>query len=200
MATRTRPTRDGRAPGLYHVAVLVPSREALGGALLRLAVSGWPLHGASHHLVSEALYLGDPDGNGIEIYRDLPRDQWRWDGSSVEMATLPLDLDAILDELPADVLDAARGGAVDPASVPTLPAGTVVGHVHLQVSDLRDAEAFYHGVLGLEVTQRGYPGALFTAAGGYHHHIGLNTWHSRGVAAQAPRLGGAALIRAAPTR
>jgi catechol 2,3-dioxygenase len=173
----------------------VPSRLDLSFALLRLAISGWPLDGASDHLVSEALYLSDPDGNGIEIYRDRPRDQWRMDGPSVAMATLPLDLDGVLRELPAAVLESARrGGPIDalPSQLQTtLPAGTAVGHVHLQVADLRATEEFYSGVLGFDVMQRSYPGALFVSAGGYHHHLGLNTWHSRG--APAPAAGAVGL-------
>jgi catechol 2,3-dioxygenase len=163
------PALDRRRTGLFHLAILLPTRRELALALVRLARARWPLDGASDHLVSEALYLSDPDGNGIEIYRDRPRDQWRRSEGRLEMATLPLDLDGVLAEL---------GGDTDvPAHV---PLGTTMGHVHLQVSDLEAAEAFYSGVLGFEVMVRGYPGALFVSAGGYHHHLGLNTWHSAG--------------------
>ena len=124
--------------------------------------------------MSEALYLSDPDGNGIEIYRDRPRADWPRSDGQLQMATMRLDLDDVLAEL--------RGA---PGLQEQAPAGTRIGHVHLQVSDIPAAEAFYHGVLGFEVTVRGYPGALFVSAGGYHHHIGLNTWHSAG-AAPAP--------------
>jgi catechol 2,3-dioxygenase len=176
-ADASAPPLDRRATGLYHLAILVPSRVDLGHALLRLARSRWPLDGASDHLVSEALYLSDPDGNGIEIYRDRPRDQWRYDGAMLQMSTLPLDLRAIVSE-------AGAGRDLDPAGESaihdTVPAGTVIGHVHLQVADLHEAEAFYNGVLGFDVVVRGYPGALFVSAGGYHHHLGLNTWHSAG--------------------
>jgi catechol 2,3-dioxygenase len=158
-----------RAPGLYHLAMLVPTRTDLAFALARLAMARWPLDGASDHLVSEALYLSDPDGNGIEIYRDRPRAEWPRANGQLQMSTLPLDLDDVLGEL------RAATGPQEQA-----PAGTRIGHVHLQVSDLPAAEAFYHGVLGFDVTVRGYPGALFVSAGGYHHHIGLNTWHSAG--------------------
>jgi catechol 2,3-dioxygenase len=158
-----------RAPGLYHLAILVPSRRDLAFALARLAQARWPLDGASDHLVSEALYLSDPDGNGIEIYRDRPRADWPRAGDELQMSTLPLDLDSVLGEL--------RGVSERQASA---PAGTRIGHVHLQVADIAEAESFYHGVLGFDVTVRGYPGALFVSAGGYHHHIGLNTWHSAG--------------------
>jgi catechol 2,3-dioxygenase len=158
---------ERRATGLFHLAILVPSRLELARLLWRLAVRRWPLDGASDHLVSEALYLSDPDGNGIE------------------MATLPLDIDRLLSELDA-------GGADAPAVPGTVPSGTRMGHIHLQVSDLREAEEFYSGVLGFEVTVRGYPGALFVSAGGYHHHIGLNTWHSAGA---KPPLGGSIGLR-----
>ena len=168
------PPMNRRAPGLYHLAILVPTRLDLAFALARLAETRWPLDGASDHLVSEAVYLSDPDGNGIEIYRDRPRDDWRHVGDQLEMSTLALDLNDVLGELrAASELQA------------TAPSGTTIGHVHLQVANLDEAEAFYHGVLGFDVMVRGYPGALFVSAGGYHHHIGLNTWHSAG-AAPAP--------------
>ncbi|HEY5431357.1 MAG TPA: VOC family protein [Solirubrobacteraceae bacterium] len=163
------PALDRSATGLYHLAILLPTRADLGHALTRLAETRWPLDGASDHLVSEALYLADPDGNGIEIYRDRTREEWGYDGDRLEMATLALDLRSIIAEL-----------GPDPAPQPTVPAATAIGHVHLQVADIDAAEAFYHGVLGFDVTVRGYPGALFVSAGGYHHHLGLNTWHSRG--------------------
>jgi catechol 2,3-dioxygenase len=169
------PALDRRATGLYHLAILMPSRRDLAFALARLAQAGWPLDGASDHLVSEALYLSDPDGNGIEIYRDRPRTEWRELNGQLEMSTLPLDLRSVLAEL-------ADASSIEPAA----PAGTRIGHVHLQVSDLDDSEAFYHGVLGFDVMVRGYPGALFVAAGGYHHHLGLNTWHSRGATPPPP--------------
>jgi catechol 2,3-dioxygenase len=166
---------DRRAPGLYHLAILVPSRLELAFALARLAEARWQWDGASDHLVSEALYLSDPDGNGIEIYRDRPRDEWPRTSGQIEMATLPLDLDSVLGELHAVSALGARA-----------PSGTKIGHVHLQVSDLAETERFYHGVLGFDVMVRTYPGALFVSAGGYHHHIGLNTWHSAGAAPATP--------------
>jgi catechol 2,3-dioxygenase len=169
------PRLDRRAAGLYHLAILVPSRRDLAFALARLAEGRYRLDGASDHLVSEALYLSDPDGNGIEIYRDRPRDQWPRSGDTLQMSTLPLDLNDVLGEL-STVAELQ----------PTAPPGTRIGHVHLQVSDLREAETFYHGVLGFDVTVRGYPGALFVSAGGYHHHVGLNTWHSAGSGPPAP--------------
>lgn len=166
---------DPGVPGLYHLAILVPARRDLAFALARLTSDRWPLDGASDHLVSEALYLSDPDGNGIELYRDRPRAQWPRPGGQLQMGTLPLDLDSILGEL-AHAPDVTR----------TLPRATRIGHVHLQVSNLNDAESFYKSVLGFDVTVRGYPGALFVSAGGYHHHLGLNTWHSRGSAPACP--------------
>jgi catechol 2,3-dioxygenase len=169
------PRLDRRATGLFHLAILMPSRRDLAFALTRLANSRWPLDGASDHLVSEALYLSDPDGNGIEIYRDRPREEWRQVDGQLAMNTLPLDLQSLLSELSA--VDAAE---------PMAPPATVIGHVHLQVADLERAEAFYAGVLGFEVMVRGYPGALFVAAGGYHHHVGLNTWNSLGAGPPAP--------------
>jgi catechol 2,3-dioxygenase len=163
------PALDPRAPGLFHVAILLPGRLELAVALARLAQAQIPLTGASDHLVSEALYLSDPDGNGIEIYRDRPRDEWQVRDGVLQMATLPLDLDSLIAELDGHE-----------RLSPTAPAGTRIGHVHLQVSDLAAAEQFYAGVLGFDVTVRGYPGALFVSAGGYHHHLGLNTWNSLG--------------------
>jgi catechol 2,3-dioxygenase len=149
--------------------VLVPDRAELARALQRVAGTGWRLTGASDHLVSEAIYLQDPEGNGIEIYRDRPRDQWEEEGGELRMATLPLDLDGVLGEL-SDREQPAEG----------MPAGTTIGHVHLQVADIPAAEGFYNGALGLDVMVRSYPGALFLAAGGYHHHLGVNTWQSQG--------------------
>jgi catechol 2,3-dioxygenase len=166
---------DRRATGLYHLAILLPSRLDLAYALARLAQARWSLDGVADHLVSEALYLSDPDGNGIEIYRDRPRERWTYDAGQLQMATLPLDLRSLADELSSSSGPQA-----------TVPHGTVVGHVHLQVADIGDAESFYHCVLGFDVTTRGYPGALFVSAGGYHHHLGLNTWHSAGSGPAAP--------------
>jgi catechol 2,3-dioxygenase len=157
--------------GLFHQAILVPSRADLARALQRVAEAGWRLSGASDHLVSEALYLSDPEGNGIELYRDRPREEWPVRDGVLQMDTLPLDLDGVLGELRRE--DAEAG----------MPAGTRIGHVHLNVGDLTAAEAFYSGALGFDVTVRGYPGALFVSAGGYHHHLGLNTWAGEGAPA-----------------
>jgi catechol 2,3-dioxygenase len=151
--------------GLFHFAVLLPSREALALAFASLATSRTPLQGAADHLVSEALYLADPDGNGIEIYRDRPRGEWRWENGEIAMATGPLDLEALLEE--ADASKIAYGG---------LPGGTVLGHVHLHVGRIAPAERFYRDVVGFDVTTRFGPTASFLSAGGYHHHVAVNTW------------------------
>jgi catechol 2,3-dioxygenase len=158
------PARPPGTSGLFHLAILVPSRPDLARALQRVAEAGWRLSGASDHLVSEALYLSDPEGNGIELYRDRPRDEWPVRDGVLQMDTRPLDLDGVLGELRREDADAG------------MPPGTRMGHVHLNVGDLAAAEAFYSGALGFAVTVRGYPGALFVSAGGYHHHLGLNTW------------------------
>ncbi|HEX8995696.1 MAG TPA: VOC family protein [Ktedonobacterales bacterium] len=156
------------ATGLYHFAILVPTRLDLARSLIHLLQVGLPFPGQADHAVSEALYLTDPDGNGIEIYRDRPRAEWAWKNGIVHMVTEPLDVRAILGE-----------ATEHPAEWTGLPAGTRLGHMHLQVGDLQRAEEFYHGVLGFDVTSH-FPGALFVSAGGYHHHLGLNIWQSRG--------------------
>ena len=161
-----------RSSGLYHFAILVPSRAALGRSLRRLSEMRWPLSGAADHLVSEALYLDDPDGLGIEIYRDRPRDSWRIVDGEMAMATDPLDVEALGEEPGAKT---PWGG---------LEFGTIMGHVHLHVAHLDAAEELYCGRIGFEPMLRRYPGALFVAAGGYHHHVGLNTW--AGVGAPPP--------------
>ncbi len=150
------------ALGLYHFAILVPDRAALGRFLAHLSRLN-ARAGMSDHLVSEAIYLTDPDGLGIEVYADRPRSGWRYSGRELEMSTLPLDARNLI----------AAGGS-EPWT--GMPAGTVIGHVHLHVADLREAEAFYHAALGFDKVVWGYPGALFLSAGGYHHHLGTNTW------------------------
>jgi catechol 2,3-dioxygenase len=172
--------KPARATGLYHFAVLVPSRLELARSLRRLAEMRYPLTGGSDHLVSEALYLDDPDGNGIEIYRDRPRDEWPRRNGQLLMATDPIDIDGILGELEHD--DRPWNG---------LDRGTRMGHMHLHVADLHAAEAFYSGVLGFDVIVRYGPSALFVSAGGYHHHLGLNTW--AGVGAPPAPAGSAGL-------
>jgi catechol 2,3-dioxygenase len=163
------PRAPSYSTGLFHLAILVPDRTELARSLQRVAGAGWRLTGASDHLVSEALYLQDPEGNGIEIYRDRPREEWRRNGDELAMATLPLDLESVLGEL--ETREQPADG---------MPAGTTMGHVHLQAADIPSVEGFYNGALGLDVMVRSYPGALFLSAGGYHHHLGLNTWQSQG--------------------
>jgi len=153
-----------RSAGLFHFAILVPSRAALGRSLRRLADQQWPLSGVADHLVSEALYLDDPDGLGIEIYRDRPRDTWRTANGELAMASDPLDVQSVANE----------PGAERPWQ--GLDAATVIGHVHLHVPTLEIGEAVYCGEIGFEPVVRSYPGALFVSAGGYHHHLGMNTW------------------------
>jgi catechol 2,3-dioxygenase len=169
------PPRPAGTTGLFHLAILVPSRLELARSLRRVVRSGWSLTGASDHLVSEALYLSDPEGNGIEVYRDRPREEWRYAGGQLQMSTLPLDLQGLAAEL-------GDGGEGEDG----VAAGTRIGHVHLNVADLDQAERFYHGALGLDVTVRGYPGALFVASGAYHHHVGLNTWAGEGAPPPPP--------------
>jgi catechol 2,3-dioxygenase len=158
--------RPRRATGLYHFAILLPGRSDLARVISRLSAADVRIHGASDHGVSEAIYLADPDGNGIEIYRDRPREEWTRDrGGAVRMPSDPLDLEGILRE-------AAPG---EPTTGPA-PAETRIGHVHLHVPDLETAERFYVDVLGFDVVTRYGSEALFVSAGGYHHHVGLNTW------------------------
>ena len=148
--------------GLYHFAILLPSRAALGALLSHFGAIGVRA-GMSDHLVSEAVYLTDPDGLGIEVYADRPRSEWRNDGRQLVMATEPLDV--------ASVVAAANG-----APWAGMPAGTRIGHVHLHVADIAAGEKFYHAGLGFDKVVWSYPGALFLSAGGYHHHLGTNTW------------------------
>jgi catechol 2,3-dioxygenase len=153
--------RRGRL-GLYHFAILLPDRIALGRFLRNLGQLGVPA-GMADHLVSEALYLYDPDGLGIEIYADRPRAQWRSEDRQLVMASEPLDVDDLV-------------GALDDEPWTGMPAGTKIGHIHFYVPDLARAEQFHHRGLGLNKMVWNYPGALFMAAGGYHHHVGVNTW------------------------
>ncbi len=170
-----------RATGLYHVAWLHDSRAALADTVRRLAHGGWQLEGASDHGVSEALYLSDPDGLGIEIYADRPHELWQHgpQGRGVSMVTLPLDLEDLLAQSPGPAPE-------------RMPAGTRVGHVHLKVADVERTSAFYRDRIGLE-EQAHLPYASFLSAGGYHHHIGLNSWQS--ARAGAPPANAPALRR-----
>jgi catechol 2,3-dioxygenase len=148
--------------GLFHFAILLPTRSALGRAYVHLSRHGVPL-GLADHAVSEAIYLSDPDGLGIELYADRPRDQWHYDGKRLYMTTAPLDVEGLV-----------TTAGDDPWTI--APPGTRLGHMHLHVGDLELAEAIYADALGFDVMVRGYPGALFFATGGYHHHLGVNTW------------------------
>jgi catechol 2,3-dioxygenase len=148
--------------GLYHFAILLPDRASLGRFVAHLAEMG-VYAGMSDHFVSEALYLTDPDGLGIEVYADRPRDAWRYDERQLYMTTNHLNVD--------DLVNSAAGERWK-----GIPPGTVLGHVHLYVDDIAKAEAFYHEALGFDKIVWSYPGALFMSAGGYHHHLGTNTW------------------------
>lgn len=158
----TTPVRRPGAHGLFHFAILLPDRASLGRFLAHLAARG-DRAGMSDHLVSEALYLVDPDGLGIEVYADRPRDTWRYDDGQLVMATDPFDAPAVV----------VAGGDTPWTG---MPAGTIMGHVHLHVGDLEAADTFYRRALGFDLTTWSYPGALFFSAGGYHHHLGTNTW------------------------
>jgi catechol 2,3-dioxygenase len=171
----TNPTpTPPESTGLFHVAWLHPSRAALAATVRRVVASRWPFDGAADHGVSEALYLSDPDGLGIEIYADRPHERWERppDGHGVKMVTLPLDLE----KLPLDLENLLAENAEASA---TMGADTAIGHVHLKVSDVPRAVAFYRDALGLDEQAR-LPSAGFLSAGGYHHHIGLNSWQSQG--------------------
>lgn len=157
------------SPGLYHLALLLPTRADLARWVQHAASLGLRL-GRSDHLVSEAFYLQDPDGHGIEVYRDRPHDSWSWQDGQVKMAGDPIDIGSLL----------AEPGAEVPFT--HLPDGSTLGHVHLRVTDLAATETFYHDVLGFDIVAR-WPGALFISVGGYHHHFGLNSWQSENGAA-----------------
>ena len=163
------------SPGLYHFALLLPSRADLANFARHIMAGRHRIQGTADHLVSESFYLSDPDHHGIEVYADRPRSTWQWDRNTVRMAVDPLDLKALL---------------LEPEKAPIretgLPAGTVMGHVHLRVADLAATQGFYADALALDMTAS-LPGALFASAGGYHHHFGLNIWHSRGGSPASPQ-------------
>jgi len=159
---------DPATAGLYHTAFLMPTRADHARWIMHVARNEVPITGASDHGVSEAFYLDDPEGNGIEVYNDRPAAQWNWQDSIVAMPTKPLDIQAILRE-------------VDPATATysAAPEGLRIGHVHLRVGSTETAEDFYRGAIGLDLTRhRG--GATFMSSGHYHHHVGANVWHSQG--------------------
>lgn len=174
---RKRPRRP-QTTGLYHVAFLLPSRRALGRALLGLRAAGYPLRGLSDHAVSESIYLDDPDGNGLELYADRPRSAWPMDGSCVRLTTEPMDTAGVL--AAAGMPDAPWAG---------LPPATTIGHVHLTVADLERSVAFYRDAVGFGVTLR-VPTLVGVAAGGYHHHLNLNTWAGTGAPPDGERTAG----------
>lgn len=175
--------------GLFHTAVLFETRAQLASAVYSLARKYPSLFtGSSDHLVSEAFYFDDPEGNGVELYWDKPKDTWQIDGSTIKMATLYLDPNQFLqDHLPATALEQIES---DTGVGQAARAGDVqLGHVHLRVGDIATAEAFYSGALGFDVTNRYGTQALFVSAGGYHHHLGMNTWDSRGASKRTLSLG-----------
>ncbi|GAA0596281.1 VOC family protein [Craurococcus roseus] len=167
---------DRRQAGLFHTAFLLPDRASLARWLRFAAERRIRLHGASDHGVSEAIYLADPEGNGIEVYADRPVSAWHSEGGRVDMPSDPLDLEGLL----AAAADGRWTG---------MPAGGVVGHVHLQVGDTVAAELFYRDLLGFDVTCR-YPGGSFFGAGGYHHQLAANAWNSRGAGPRPDRMAG----------
>ncbi len=169
---------DPREAGLYHTAFLMPTRADLARWILHVAGARVPITGGSDHDVSEAIYLDDPEGNGVEVYADRPPERWRRDGKTIFQKTDPLDIEAIIRE-------------IDPAtaSYPAAPGGLRVGHIHLRVGDVARAEAFYADALGLDVTRR-RTGATFISSNGYHHHIGANVWHSDGARPRNPNRAG----------
>jgi len=158
--------------GLFHVAWLHSTRFGLAQHLHRLIEHQVPLQGMSDHLVSEAIYLADPEGNGIEIYRDRPRDQWKFEGDNIHMATLPLNVRDLLATEETDEVDSL-----------------CIGHVHLRVAEISGTEKFYRETLGMDLTTRYGSSASFLSYGGYHHHLGINTWESRGQVAVPNALG-----------
>ena len=182
------PRRPGEA-GLFHTAILFADAAGLAATLARVAQLTPQLYtGAGDHLVSEAFYLDDPEGNGIELYVDRPRDQWRWRDGHVEMATLHLDPNAFMEQhLDEAVLAAPHGAAA------------TLGHVHLQVGDIPTARRFYVDTLGFEATTE-MGSALFVSAGGYHHHMAMNTWASMGAGPRPVNLGLGEVSIVVPTR
>jgi catechol 2,3-dioxygenase len=166
--------KEPRRSGLYHLAILLPSRKELAKAVKHfMDIKYEAVQGASDHLVSEAFYLSDPDGNGIELYSDRPAEGWKWRGQEVSMVSDPLDIPNLFAEI----------GEEDFTG---LPEDTIMGHIHLHVGNLVEAEEFYGKGLGFDVVHRLSSHALFMSTGGYHHHIGLNIWNGEGVPAPSP--------------
>lgn len=163
---------DPSTAGLYHTAFLMPTRQDHARWIMHIARNRVPITGASDHGVSEAFYLDDPEGNGIEVYNDRPRERWAWQDGLVVMQTKQLDIESILDEVDRST-----------ATYAAAPEGLRVGHIHLRVGSVELAEKFYRGPIGLELTRR-RGGATFMSSGGYHHHVGANVWHSDGAGAR----------------
>lgn len=175
-----RPHRP-RSSGLYHVAFLLPSRAELGRALLGLHAANYSLSGASDHSFSESLYLDDPDGNGLEIYADRPRESWRWSGGRVHVTSDPMDVEGVM---------AAANSIAEPgAPWGGLPRDSTIGHLHFTVSRMEPATQFYRDVVGFDETIR-VPTLVGVAAGGYHHHLNLNTWAGEGAPPDSDRVAG----------
>ncbi|MEP0822821.1 MAG: VOC family protein [Ignavibacterium sp.] len=174
--------RSPASPGLFHIALLYPDRRELARAVRNAGQHNWRFQGFADHGVSEAAYLADPEGNGLELYRDKPVEEWPRKENGVAMVTEPLNVQELIAEIDGEELSSGAHPE------------TMVGHVHLQVSNLGRAEDFYRGVLGLEVTQKDYPGALFLSNNGYHHHFGLNIWNSRGVEPGPPDATGLEIL------
>jgi catechol 2,3-dioxygenase len=175
LGMNTWESKDGSPPpagttGLYHFAINYPTRRDLAIAAKRLLDNGWSLDGMSDHITHEALYLHDPDFNGIELAWDRDPSVWRKPDGSINAGLLPLDLRGLL----------AEAGDGSPWISGPAPEGTRIGHVHLKVADLDRAVAFYHDLMGFDLTGRMGDAAAFLSAGGYHHHLGLNTWESKG--------------------
>ncbi len=182
------PRGERRSAGLFHTALLHPSPEALATTLASVAMEAPQLYtGSGDHLVSQAFYLDDPEGNGVELYWDRPRTEWQWRDGTVQMATLFVDPNAFIGEhlgtAARNFLETDPGTRVRPDQ-----GDQVVGHVHLKVGNADQAKAFYVDLLGFEVTAQ-MPGAVFVAAGRYHHHMAMNTWASSGVGMRTPALG-----------
>ena len=159
--------KQHRTTGLYHFAILLPSRSDLGSVIKHLSVNRYPIQGGSNHKVSEALYLADPDENGIELYADTPKSTWKWQGDMIEMGNDILDVEGLIAQ--------AQGNEWN-----GLPSETVMGHIHMHVSELEKTAKFYQQGLGFELTFRFPNQALFFSTGGYHHHIAVNTWNGKG--------------------
>ncbi|WP_457937791.1 VOC family protein [Mesorhizobium sp. 10J20-29] len=170
---------DPKAAGLFHTAFLLPSRADLGRWINFAIANRIGIDGASDHLVSEALYLSDPEGNGIEIYADRPRAAWKMNGNQIAMATERLNIPDVVGTVPAG--DAGWQGA---------PENTVIGHVHLRAGNPAEAEAWWSDAFGLDTMAKYGPSAVFLSSGGYHHHIGANSWSSAGAGPRDPALSG----------